>query len=229
MKSTVSNSVILIVQARVGSTRLPAKIALDFGGDPMLVRLLKRLDNKERGFQCVVATSTEKRDDLTEEFARLVGWNVHRGSESDVLSRFVGAFAEFGDGADTVIRVCSDNPLLGFSDVKQIYDRFCASDIDFLANANGPEVHEDGFAVEVFHSKYLIEADEKAIEAYDREHVCPWIKRNKKVAYTQLDKRYKSKLSVDTLEDYLRVREMNQRLKPGFTMAEVCDFIQIQN
>jgi len=228
MKSTGNSKAVIIVQARLGSTRLPAKISLDFGGVPMLVSLLKRLDNSEIGFRSVVATSLEKRDDLVEEFARGSGWNVHRGSESDVLSRFAGAYAEYGEDADTVIRICSDNPLLGFDDVNQVYARFCASEVDFLANANGPDVHEDGFAVEVFHSSCLIEANEKATEAYDREHVCPWIKRNKTVAYTQLDKRYKAKLSVDTMEDFLNVREINQRLMPGFTITDVCDLTNNQ-
>ena len=171
MKSTGNSKAVIIVQARLGSTRLPAKIALDFGGVPMLVSLLKRLDNSEIGFRSVVATSLEKRDDLVEEFARGSGWNVHRGSESDVLSRFAGAYAEYGEDADTVIRICSDNPLLGFDDVNQVYARFCASEVDFLANANGPDVHEDGFAVEVFHSSCLIEANEKATEAYDRANL----------------------------------------------------------
>jgi spore coat polysaccharide biosynthesis protein SpsF (cytidylyltransferase family) len=220
-----NSKVAMIVQARMGSTRLPGKVALDFGGDPMLISLLKRLENDEEGFQCMVATTEEERDDLIVDFARSLGWKVFRGSESDVLSRFAGAYAEYGNGADVVIRICSDNPLLGFEDVRKIYTRFCAGDVDFLANANSADVHEDGFAVEIFRSSCLKEADEKSTESYDREHVCPWIKRNKSIAYTQLDKRYKSKLSVDTLEDFLKVRKINQRLKPGFTINDVCDLI----
>ena len=225
MKSTRNSNALVIVQARVGSTRLPANIALDFNGVPMLVSLLNRLNISESKFHGVVATSLEKRDDLVEELALSCGWGVHRGSESDVLSRYAGAYAEHGEGVETVIRICSDNPLLGLHEIEEVYARFRDSEMDFLANANGPDVHEDGFAVEVFYSSCLIEADKKATEAYDREHVCPWIKRNYAMDYTQLDGRYKEKLSVDTVEDFLRVRELNKRLQPGFTISDVCDLI----
>jgi spore coat polysaccharide biosynthesis protein SpsF len=100
----------IIVQARTTSTRLPGKVLADLAGRPMLEREIERLQRCERADEIVIATSVNADDDPLEELARRCGVRWFRGSEHDVLSRYVGAAREAE--ADLVVRVTSDCPLI---------------------------------------------------------------------------------------------------------------------
>src|SRR5690606_10353428 len=103
--------VVLIVQARMGSTRLPGKVLLPLAGAPMLERQLERLSRCELVDRIVVATThREADDDIVSLVAGLGGVQVYRGPEYDVLARYLGAAREHG--ADVVVRVTSDCPLI---------------------------------------------------------------------------------------------------------------------
>jgi spore coat polysaccharide biosynthesis protein SpsF len=101
---------VIVVQARTGSTRLPGKVLMDVGGRPMIEQQLKRLQRCRRADEIVVAT-TEKEDDTpVVVIAKAVGTRWFRGSEHDVLSRYLGAAREAR--ADVVVRITADCPLI---------------------------------------------------------------------------------------------------------------------
>lgn len=102
--------VLVVIQARMGSTRLPGKVLEDLGGIPVLEWVVRGCRAAQRVDEVVVATSTDPRDDAVEEAARALGVGVVRGSEDDVLSRFVLALDEHP--ADAVVRVTADCPFV---------------------------------------------------------------------------------------------------------------------
>jgi spore coat polysaccharide biosynthesis protein SpsF len=101
---------VAVVQARMTSTRLPGKVLMDLGGRPMLERQLARLARSERVDEIVLAVTDNPEDEPLVELARTLGVRWHRGSEHDVLDRYVGAAREAS--ADLVVRVTSDCPLI---------------------------------------------------------------------------------------------------------------------
>ncbi|MFP3939053.1 MAG: cytidylyltransferase domain-containing protein, partial [Thermoanaerobaculia bacterium] len=97
---------VAIVQARMGSTRLPRKVLAEIEGRPMLAQVLGRLGRSETVDSVVVATSTEPGDDPVAELGRELGVPVFRGSEKDVLDRYAGAARQLD--ADVVVRITAD-------------------------------------------------------------------------------------------------------------------------
>src|SRR3954463_7459884 len=102
--------VVAIVQARMGSSRLPGKVLAELGGTTMLAQVVRRLDAARRVAKIVVATSTAVEDDAIVHAAGQLGAGVHRGSASDVLGRFFGAARAFR--ADAIVRITADCPLI---------------------------------------------------------------------------------------------------------------------
>ena len=102
--------IVAIIQARMGSTRLPGKVLLDLAGEPMLERVMNRVGCARRVDELLVATSTQPGDDRLAEFCGARAWSFFRGSETDVLDRYYHAAR--GCGAQTVVRITSDCPLI---------------------------------------------------------------------------------------------------------------------
>ena len=101
---------VIIVQARTTSTRLPGKVLKDLGGRPMLAQQLRRLTRCRQADEIVVATTTNSTDDPVVALADREGVRWFRGSEDDVLSRYVGAAREAR--AEVIVRITADCPLI---------------------------------------------------------------------------------------------------------------------
>jgi spore coat polysaccharide biosynthesis protein SpsF len=161
---------VIIVQARMTSTRLPGKVLMDLGGQPMLAQQLRRLKSCARVDEIVVATTTNTSDNPVAELARRedVGW--FRGDEHDVLSRYVGAARE--SGADLVVRVTADCPLIDPDVVDRVIGTLeqGSADTDYASNVK-PRTFPRGLDVEVFFMDTLLRFDRYATEPLDREHV----------------------------------------------------------
>src|SRR6188508_2758933 len=101
---------VAIIQARLGSTRLPGKVLLDLAGEPMLARVVNRVRRAKRVNEVVIATTTEPRDDALESLCADRKWACSRGSENDVLDRYFQAAK--AHQAEVVVRITSDCPLI---------------------------------------------------------------------------------------------------------------------
>ena len=125
---------IAIIQARMGSTRLPGKVLMDLAGAPLLARVVNRARRATRLDDVVVATTVEPRDTPIAQLCEARGWPCFRGSEADVLDRYYQAAKAFH--ADVVVRVTSDCPLIDPEVLDHLVEEFLdrQSTLDYAAN-----------------------------------------------------------------------------------------------
>lgn len=126
------NNTAIIVQARLGSTRLPGKMKQTFAKDKSLLEVVIDQLNKT-GLPVIIATSTNKENDWIEEIALKNNCKVFRGDENDVLKRFVDAAREYD--VENVIRVCADNPFILPEQISQIAEELEKGGEDYVAFA----------------------------------------------------------------------------------------------
>ncbi len=223
---------VVIVQARMTSTRLPGKVLLPLAGRPMLARLLERLARVRRADSIVVATTTNATDDPIVDLCSTMGVACFRGSEHDVLSRYAGAAA--AHGAELVVRVTSDCPLLDPQLVDELIELFSqsAGTLDYVSNMLEPS-YPYGMAVEVMTMATLLAAAAEATRDDEREHVTPYVYRHPE-RFRLRSVRYPTDLSrhrwtVDTPEDYELVGRIFAALsprKPDFVMDDVLGLLR---
>ena len=221
---------LIIVQARMSSTRLPGKVLLPLAGEPMLTRLIERLRRVQRADGIVVATTTNASDDPIAALCAQLGVPCHRGSEHDVLSR--SADAARLHGADVVVRITSDCPLIDPALIDQVIAVYEEGESDYVSNML-PPTWPYGMAVEVFSAAALAQAHAEATQAAEREHVTPFIYwhperyRLRNVA-SPVDLS-QHRWTVDTPEDYALVSRLFHHLMPThphFTQADVLALLE---
>jgi len=161
---------VIIVQARITSTRLPGKVLKDIAGQPMLAHLLRRLKKCTLADEIIVATTTNITDNPVAALAHREQVGCFRGSEQDVLARYIGAAREAR--ADVVIRVTADCPLID----PQVTDRVIAEltdhamECDYASNVLR-RTYPRGLDVEAFFWDTLLRINRLAQSSVAREHV----------------------------------------------------------
>nr|NIN65969.1 acylneuraminate cytidylyltransferase [Anaerolineae bacterium]NIN96152.1 acylneuraminate cytidylyltransferase [Anaerolineae bacterium] len=160
---------VAIVQARVGSTRLPGKVLKDLVGLPLLARVVRRTARASRPDEVVVAIPEASTDDSLARLCHAYGWPCFRGSEDDVLDRYYRAATEYG--AESVVRITSDCPLVDPGIVDQVVDLFLQGEWDYVSNTLAPRTYPRGLDVEVFTFDALRLAWKEDSNPAWREHV----------------------------------------------------------
>jgi len=174
---------VAIVQARMGSTRLPNKVMSLVTGVPLIELLLWRLSRAKSLTQIVVATSNDSRNDELTQHIESLGYGVFRGSEHDVLDRYYQAAQTFA--ADAVVRITGDCPLIDPTIVDEVVRIFVESGVDYASNTS-PPTYPDGLDTEVFTMSSLAIAHAEATTAAQREHVTPFIRESGRFRTTNL-------------------------------------------
>jgi UDP-2,4-diacetamido-2,4,6-trideoxy-beta-L-altropyranose hydrolase len=169
-----SGKTAIIVQARLGSSRLPGKILQKLGARTVLAHDIERLRRVAGADVVVIATTDSPKDDAVAEAARAYGAVVFRGDEQDVLSRYLGA-ARLVD-ADVIMRVTSDCPLIDPDICAAVLALRARTKADYATN-NMPRLYPHGLDCEAFTRDALERAAREAVSPYDREHVTPWLRR----------------------------------------------------
>jgi spore coat polysaccharide biosynthesis protein SpsF len=164
----------VIVQARMGSTRLSGKVVQKVVGKPVLAHVLERCRRIKGADLVVCAVPDEAESAALERIAHACEASVYRGSEHDVLKRYLGA-AQM-TGADLVMRVTSDCPLIDPAICDAVLDLRSREGADYATN-NMPRSFPHGLDCEAFTTEALAQSDREAREPYDREHVTPWLRR----------------------------------------------------
>lgn len=167
--------IVALVQARMGSTRLPNKVMRPVEGTPLIEVLLRRLSRARRIDEIVVATSTDPRNEPLVAHVRSLGFAAETGSENDVLDRFVQAAR--AHAADVVVRITGDCPLVDPDLVDEIVEGFLRAGVDYYSNV-APPTYPDGLDVEVFKVSALERAARESSEAHDHEHVTPYLRES---------------------------------------------------
>lgn len=215
--------ILAIVQARMGSTRFPGKIMEPIMGRPMISLLLERLKKSKLIHQIIIATSVSPTNDSLVEYAKSLNIESYRGSEKDVLSRFYEAAAFFN--ADVVVRITGDCPLVDPNLVDSVIQLFQKGRLDYTSNIN-PPTFPDGMDIEVFSFDSLQKANQLAVEDFDREHVTPFIRREKDFIRENISNSEDSsslRWTVDEREDLEVIKNVFESFTPNihFTWLDV--------
>ena len=217
---------LVIVQARMGSSRLPGKVLADLCGQPLLGWLLDRVRGSVESEGVMVATTTAPEDDRVEELATKRGVACFRGHPTDVLARFAAATREAE--ADSVARISGDSPLIDAQTVDAVIEDFQRGGADLVENHRQPG-WPVGTAVEVISSACLERLDRDVSDPGGREHVTlnAYEKRSgvrtRHVRPPAGLRAPELRLCVDTAEDLERLRRICSGFAPrrDFSVAEI--------
>jgi glutamate-1-semialdehyde aminotransferase/spore coat polysaccharide biosynthesis protein SpsF (cytidylyltransferase family) len=165
--------VLAIIQARMGSTRLPNKVLADIAGKPMLWRVVERVRQSKTVEQIIVATTKKSNDDLIVRLCDEIGINYYRGSEEDVLDRYYQA-AKIYSG-EVIVRITADCPLIDPDVIDKLVQNFQKNDYDYISNTLR-YTYPDGLDTEVFSFIGLEQAWREAKKPFAREHVTPYFR-----------------------------------------------------
>jgi len=166
---------VAIIQARMGSSRLPGKSMMPLGGEPAIAHVMRRAAMVEGVTRALVATTVSESDDQLAAFCEAAGVGVFRGSEDDVLDRYFRA--AMAAGAEAVMRITGDCPLLDPVQSALVLERFLAEGADYASNASPPAL-PDGLDTEVISMAALETCRREASRRPQREHVTLFIHDN---------------------------------------------------
>lgn len=227
MKTTV------IIQARTGSTRLPGKVLMKLYDQPMLAHVIDRCKAIQSVDHVMVATTTDISDDAIVKLASRMNIDVYRGSETNVLSRYYEAAQS--TQSDVIVRVTSDCPLLDPQISNKVVQAFKADEtLDYCSNTLQRSFPQ-GLDTEVFTFHALESAYRQAKEAFEQEHVTPYIYQHEKMfklsQYVSPQNFSHYRWTVDTLEDFKLVEAIYSKLyRPGiiFPWSDVLELMNEQ-
>lgn len=224
--------ILAIVQARMGSSRLPGKILMDFCGKPSLYRIYERLDRSKKIDKVVIATSEDEINDPVRLLCKDNGILCFSGSEEDVLDRFYQAAKYAGAGkGDTLIRITGDCPLIDYEIIDNVVEKYKKSKVDYISNSAKP-TYPDGLDCEVFSFDLLEMTHHDAKLMSEREHVTLFIRKHPerfKVENFANDKDYSyMRWTLDQKEDYVFIKQVYDALfdsNPAFLMADILQLL----
>lgn len=224
---------LIIVQARMMSTRLPGKVLKQVLGKPLLEYQIERLRRVEPADGIVIATTTNHTDEPIVELCHRLNVPVTRGSEDDVLTRYYEAATLHA--ADVVVRVTSDCPVIDPNVVARVIRFYLERRESFDYVSNGlKRTFPRGMDVEVLSYRALREAYAEAVERSEREHVTPFIYHHPeryRLANVAFDiEASHHRWTVDTAEDFELVRRIIESLYPtdhDFTLGDILALLEI--
>lgn len=223
--------VILILQARMGSTRLPGKSLMPLAGRPLAGRVIERLQRCERIAQIVLATTTKPEDDGLEALGRDYGVAVFRGSENDLVDRYYQAALEYR--AEVVVRVPADNPAPEPAQIDAAIEYHLGSRNDFTTTY--PDVIDngwpDGIGAEILNFSALEQVWKTSSDPRNREHPHtnfyehPETYRVGTMECPAEFRRPDIKLDVNTQEDYEFMSQLYDYVYPRNSEFTIFDII----
>lgn len=223
--------VIGIIQARMGSTRLPGKTMKKIDGKPFLEYVIKSIKLSKKLDKIVIATSNNPKDDIIEKFALKNNILIFRGSEEDVLDRMYKAAKKYN--ADFIVRLCADNLFLNFEIMDKMIDLAIKEKYDFVNDVYGNPT-PNGIVSEVLNMKALETMWKKAEKKHQREHITQYIVENPslfKIKNFDVPKwlqRNDIKLALDTKEDLKLLKILYFKFyknKDEYNLKEIIEFL----
>jgi len=220
--------VVVIVQARIGSTRLPNKVIKKIKNKMILDYVIERLNFCKKVNDIIIATTTNNKDDILEKYALENKIKYYRGSEEDVLSRYFYTAKKFK--ADIIVRITSDCPLIDPDIVDYIIKKHIEKKADYTSNVI-KRTFPRGLDTEVFNFETLEVTYNNAIQKYQREHVTTYmIEHPEKFTLQNIEARGKLKrpdirITLDTIEDFKLINKIFLHFKNlNFKTKDIVNF-----
>lgn len=217
-----------IIQARMGSTRLPNKTLMEIEGKPLLWHLVERVKKTRTIDEIVIATTDNPKDKAIVDFAKDYGIRAFRGSEHDVLDRFYRVAKKIK--SDTIVRVTPDCPMISPGIIDKVVSEYLKGGYSYVTNTL-LLTYPDGYDVEVFSFKALEKAWKECKDPAAREHVTPYMRNSGRfriknvLSDDPVDPR-EYKWSVDRLEDLEFARSVFKHL---YKNDKIFSFKQIKD
>ncbi len=223
--------IIAMVQARMGSTRLPGKVLKLLNGQPVLQQIIRRLQKVANLSEIIIVTSNLAQDDPIEMLCQQMGIGCYRGSESNVFARYLDAINQYQ--AELIIRITGDCPLVSPEIIEEMISEY-RPEIDYLSNCHPIRTVPVGLDVEIFSAKSFRQIASQITEQYDLEHVTPFYYRHPENfnlathTFKQLKLDIEQRLTLDTAADLEVISEIYQRManKEFFTLVEIVETYQ---
>ena len=209
----VNSKILCIIQARARSTRFPNKVLKIINKKKILEILLLRIKKSKKIDQIIVATTNHKSDDEVVKVASKLNIISFRGENENVLKRYYDAAKKYK--ADVIIRLTSDCPLSDPKLIDDIVNDHIKAKADYTSNTLIP-TFPDGLDVEVFNFKNLKVAFQKSKNNFEKEHVTPFLKNNKKIirnSYENSIDNSNSRWTIDEKEDLIFLRKILSKVK----------------
>ena len=221
----------VIIQARMGSTRLPGKVLKNYKSKNLLNVLVNRLNKSQNIQKIIICTTKLKQDERIVRFCKKNNINFFRGENQDVLSRYYFAAKKFQ--SKIIIRITSDCPFIDFRILDKMIKKFKNNNIDYYANSYPlPTKFPDGMDIEIFKFSTLKKTFKNAKLPSEREHVTPFMFNSKIFKCRKLDlyKNFsKYRFCVDFKEDFLLFKKIIDHYKNNvynLSMYELIKFVQ---
>jgi spore coat polysaccharide biosynthesis protein SpsF len=219
----------IIIQARYDSTRLPGKVLKKIRNRIILDYVIDRLKPCKNIDDIILATTTNKKDDKIEKYAKEKKIKYYRGSEQNVLSRYYETARKYE--IDTIIRITSDCPLIDYETVDEITKTHIDSSADYTSNVL-KRTYPRGLDTEVFNFDVLEDSNKNADKDYQKEHVTKYITENPEkfklhnVEAEGILRRPEIRITLDTIEDFKLIEKIILHFDDAnFKAAEIIDFL----
>ena len=218
----------IILQARLGSKRLPGKVLKKINGKTILEYTIERLKKTRLSKNIIVATTNRHEDQKILRMAKKMNCYIFAGSTNNVLNRYYKA-ASYYD-VKNIVRVCSDSPLIDPKIINKVYFFYLRNNYDYVSNRITPK-YPDGLDVEIFSFRTLQIAAQNAKWSSERELVTTYITKNPKIfkifSYENQDDLSHYRWTVDEQKDLEFVRKIYSIMKPktNFSMNEIIEIL----
>jgi spore coat polysaccharide biosynthesis protein SpsF len=231
----MAENIVIVVQARMSSSRLPGKVMLPILGKSLLYRMIERLQMISHGAQVVIATSEEPSDDMIVQEASQIGVACYRGSLNNLLDRHYKLAKYFN--ADIVLKIPSDCPLIDPRIIDEVLDFYFANpgDYDYVSNLH-PATFPDGNDVEIMTMDCLEKTWYEADRILELEHTTPYIWENPEkfrignvVWQTGKDYSMSHRFTIDYEADYQFIKRVYEELYPGKPDFSCDDILNLLN
>ena len=214
-----------IIQARMGSTRLPRKVVKKIEGKTVLEHVIERTKRIKNCKKVILAVPNTKENDILERIGKKCNISVFRGSEEDVLDRYYQAAKLFK--IDSIVRITADCPLIDPEIAEKVINLYLKGNYDYVSNTY-PPTFPDGMDVEIFNFKSLKKAWKEAKLLSEREHVTSHITKNPKIFkignLVSEENLSHLRLTLDEKEDLILIRKIYKSLynkNPFFGLKEI--------
>jgi spore coat polysaccharide biosynthesis protein SpsF len=221
------SSIGIVIQARMGSARLPGKVLMDFCGKPLLKFQIDLLRSFSLGMEIVVATSINPLDDAIAEFCESEHIPYVRGSETNVFSRYQVAVKKFG--FSSLLRLTADNPLTNFQILDSCVKTHLQTNPDLtstrriLSDRTVKRFAPKGSSIDIIKGQTLLKIAAENLDDFEKEHVIPVFYTNLyRVSVVKDFRHLKATYSIDTINDYKKVSAFaSEAIKCGKLMQVI--------